>query len=491
MKMMQKKLANYVARFNENDEEVYKQLVPNSEAEAFLQSQIPLLDCPDPHLEEIYYFRWWTFRKHLKQTDFGCIFTEFLPSVKWAGPFNSIVCPAGFHIREGRWLKDAEIYVKDYMNFWLDGHGDALKYSTWLPAAVLEYCERTGDFAYGVQALPKLVSFYETREASKLRASGLYWSDDRRDGMEYSVSGPGLRPTINAYAWADATAISKLAALAGDEKLAKAYREKANSVFEKTQALLWDGDFYRTIPQAEEENNAFAARPAVSPEHCARELVGYVPWYFRMAPDDEKANAFSQLLTTEGFRAPYGPTTCERRHPRFMEAFSHECLWNGPVWPFATSQVLVAASNLLRFYHQSAFTKDDYYALLLQYAMSQHFIRADKKRVPFIDENQDPFTGVWLARSHLEAQGWLEKKGGYERGKDYNHSLFCDLVLSGLLGIGAKDGHLTCEPLIPETWDWFAVCNLFYKGKVYEIVYDRDGEHYHRGAGLHVTCREA
>ena len=104
---MLNKLHLYVQRFNQQDEEVYINSSPNAEAEAFLAQQIPLLDCPDKTLEEIYYFRWWTFRKHIKNTCDGHIITEFLPRVPWSGAYNSINCPVGFHLREGRWLKDS------------------------------------------------------------------------------------------------------------------------------------------------------------------------------------------------------------------------------------------------------------------------------------------------------------------------------------------------------------------------------------------------
>ena len=37
----------------------------------------------------------------------GCwVLTEFLHKVFWSGPHNTIVCPAGHHIMEGRWLRD-------------------------------------------------------------------------------------------------------------------------------------------------------------------------------------------------------------------------------------------------------------------------------------------------------------------------------------------------------------------------------------------------
>ena len=59
---------HYIDGFNRNDRELYAQYVPNAASWDFLRRNIPLLDCPDKEIEEIYYFRWWTFRKHIKQT---------------------------------------------------------------------------------------------------------------------------------------------------------------------------------------------------------------------------------------------------------------------------------------------------------------------------------------------------------------------------------------------------------------------------------------
>lgn len=97
----------------------------------------------------------------------------------------------------------------------------------------------------------------------------------------------------------------------------------------------------------------------------------------------------------------------------------------------------------------------------------------------------DPFTGEWIARNILESWGFLEEKGGYERGKDYNYSVFCDLVLSGLLGIGeGADGALSVVPDIPESWDHFCVENLHFHGKQYNIYFDKTGKTYAKGSGL-------
>ena len=77
------KIKYYVDRFNKNDNEIYKQFIPNNRALKFLSQNIPKIDLPEKSIEETYYFRWWTYRKHIKNTEDGFVITEFLPKVFW------------------------------------------------------------------------------------------------------------------------------------------------------------------------------------------------------------------------------------------------------------------------------------------------------------------------------------------------------------------------------------------------------------------------
>ena len=80
-------------------------------------------------------------------------------------------------------------------------------------------------------------------------------------------------------------------------------------------------------------------------------------------------------------------------------------------------------------------------------------------------------------------------KGGVERGKDYNHSSFCDLVLNDLLGIKPKlNNTIEINPLIPDNWKWFAVKNINYQGKKIDIVWDENGKKFGLGKGTHNFC---
>ncbi len=153
-------LESYVAAFNRNDQELYRQHIPNDRAAAWMNDNIPLFECPDKEIEEIYHFRWWTFRKHLKETPDGFVVTEFLPPVPWAGRHNTISCAAAHHFREGRWLRDTR-YLDDYARFWLRGGGELRThletnrgYSFWIAESLLAQARVTGRFDLCLELLP-------------------------------------------------------------------------------------------------------------------------------------------------------------------------------------------------------------------------------------------------------------------------------------------------------------------------------------------------
>ena len=227
-----------------------------------------------------------------------------------------------------------------------------------------------------------------------------------------------------------------------------------------------------------------------------RELHGYTPWYFNLPePGRGYEVAWRQLMDRKGFFAPFGPTTAEQRHPGFKVSYEgHDCQWNGPSWPYATSVTLTALANVLNNYPQQAVTKNDYFKVLKIYAASQRRTLPDGRVVPWIDENLNPFTGDWIARTRCEQHNAELLKAGHadrilrERGKDYNHSTFCDLVISGLIGLRPRpDDTVVVHPLIPDgRWDWFCLDHIAYHGRTLTILWDRTGEKYGRGRGLRV-----
>ncbi len=422
------KLRGYVDAFNKNDRELYPQHVPNAAAFEFLRGNVPLFECPDKEIEEIYHFRWWTYRKHIKQTPDGFVITEFLPKVSWSGKHNAISCPAGHHLYEGRWLHDPKV-LDDYSIYWFRKGGEPRRYSFWAADAVWARSLVGGDTGLAKDLLPDLVRNWEAWEKDRLDPSGLFWQVDDRDGMEVSIGGSGCRATINSYQYGDAVAIAKIAKMAGQGDLAQAYEEKAARIRRLVQEKLWDPEarFFKVLPRGEGKKLA-----------DVRELHGFTPWYVNL-PDADKAVAWKQIMDPQGFCAPFGPTTAEQRHPKFALSYKgHECQWNGPSWPYATSITLTALANLLNGRDQDVVTRKEYLEMLKIYAKSHRLKRDDGTVVPWIDENLNPQTGDWISRTRLKSWKngtWDAGKGGEERGKDYNHSTFCDLVITGLVGL--------------------------------------------------------
>ena len=81
---------HYADYFNSIDDEPIKNLISNDESWDWMQENIPLFECPDKEIEEIYYYRWWIYRKHIKNTPSGYVITEFLPEVRHAKKYNTI-----------------------------------------------------------------------------------------------------------------------------------------------------------------------------------------------------------------------------------------------------------------------------------------------------------------------------------------------------------------------------------------------------------------
>jgi hypothetical protein len=468
---------HYIDSFNENDTEYFPPYIPNERAWQFLKANIPLFECPDKDIEEIYYFRWWTYRKHIKDTPDGFVVDEFRPEVGWGGRHNTISCAAGHHIYEGRWLHDPQ-YMDDYEVFWLRKGGDAHRYSFWLADAYYARHLVQPNKELITNLLDDFIANYASWEQRHMLDSGLFWQYDVADGMEESVCGSrrhrNARPTINSYMYGNAMAISKIAELAGRRDVAERFRAKAMKIKRLVQTLLWDEDakFYKVRL----ENGNLCG---------AREAIGFVPWYFNL-PDPGYEEGWEQLMDPGGFYAPFGPTTAEQRHPGFVIAYiGDDCQWNGPSWPYSTSQVLVALANVLNNYQQNVVTKADYVETLKIYTMSHRLLRDDGEIVPWIDEDLDPYTGQWLAR--LRKLRYLDVNRRW-RGKDYNHSTYSDLIITGLAGLRPRpDNTIEVNPLAPAAaWDWLCLDNVLYHGRIITILWDGTGRKYGKDKGLRV-----
>ena len=465
--------ARYVPEFNSQDEELYANAVPNSAAEAFLRKNAPSFLCPDKDIERTYHFRWWTYRKHIKRSSYGgWLVTEFLPPVPWAGPENTINCAMGHHLREGRWLADASI-AWEYLKFMLEkGRVNGPRaYSCWPAVSLMDWLDVTGDTQRALALKPLLERNFAAWEKGwevgrhhvGRNDCGLFEITDNFEGSEMSLGGDGYRPLVNSAMYGEALALARLCRLAGDAGKAADYARKASELEAIIKKYLWN-----------EERSFFTTMRTDFAQSPVRELHGYAPWYFGM-PLAGYEKAWDPIMREDGFRAPFGLTFPERSAGGFAISYEgHECQWNGPSWPFATSVALTALAKHLQGSVTSGVPGGTFAELLSQYARQHRRMREDGATMPWIDENVNPFTGDWISRTIILKTPKMKARFAKERGKDYNHSTFCDLVISGLVGfLPHADGTFDVKPLAPREWEWFTLKNLRHCGHVVEIDYRR------------------
>ncbi len=310
---------HYVDEFNAMEPENMAQAIPNSESWKWMQENIPLFDCPQQNIKQMYYYRWWTLRKHIEKTSVGYAMTEFLVRRTYADKFNLIASAVGHHIHEARWLRNP-IYLDQIINTWYHGNnGEAMKkinfYSSWMPSSVWDRYLVDNRKDWVTQLLPSLVQEYTywdmTHRWQEKNGSTLYWQYDVRDAMEETISGgrkeKNARPSINSYMYGNANAIYRIAQLAGNQQLMETYKMKADTLISLVENRLWNKQhqFFEVYKPVNTDTLVTSDSAAQ-----VREEIGFLPWYFNLPADNGQFDkAWLQAGDAQGFSAPYGLTT--------------------------------------------------------------------------------------------------------------------------------------------------------------------------------------
>lgn len=470
-------------------------------------ANIPFLEIDDPEIQQIYYYRWKVYRSHIRQIGpQGTTVLEFLPNVPWARqPYTDLNDSASFHLMEGRWLRNPTT-VDDLIDHLYTGGGNDRHFSESIAAATYATTLVTGDPAPALRHLDTMQHIYNLWDDHFDRQRNLYWIEPLLDATEYTISsidasgagftnhpstdqnhngftgGFAFRPSINSYQYANALAIAHLATLAHQSAVASDYTARAERLRTAVLTQLWNPTLQHFTDIYQRSTSFVTAGNFIR----GRELVGYTPWLYELPPTTRQQpfdRAWQHLLDPQELAGPYGLRTVEPSYPKYLMQYRYdaatgqpECQWNGPSWPFQTSQALTALANLLDDYPAAGPTRDDYLRLLRQYT-HQHFLTPGH---PDIQEDYNPETGrpiVGLPRSH-----------------HYLHSTYIDLILNGLLGIRPRpDNTLELAPLLPAPSDaqqrpirYFFLQHLAYRGHDFSILYDADGTRYHVGRGLTV-----
>jgi hypothetical protein len=449
--------------------------------------RIPFFESSDAGIDRVYYYRWSVFRAHQRDVgEKGFLSTEFLDDVSWQlEPYASLNDATGFHIGEGRWLRDRR-YADDYIDY-MYGGGNDRHFSDYMADAVYGRFLVDGDRAAALRHLGAMKALYAKWDDHYDASKGLYWIEPLLDATEYTISsidasgakdgfrgGDAFRPSINAYMFANARAIARLATLAGDGATAKDYAARADALRTRVQDALWSPALGHFIDRYKVDNEYVKYWAPIR----GRELVGYLPWTFDLPDGDARYDqAWQHLLVPDRLAGAGGLRTVEPSYPYYMRQYRYEgvraeCQWNGPSWPYQTTQVLLAMANRLDRDDRAPITRSDYLRLLRQYS-AQH----DQDGRLDLEEDYHPESGRPIV--------------GLDRSHHYFHSGYVDLILSGLVGIRPRaDDRLDLDPMLPDpakdaaALRWFRVQDVPYHGHRIAVTWDHDGSHYRDGRGL-------
>ena len=513
-----------------------------NESLAWATANAPYFDGADADVTLAYWYRWRLFHLHMRRGDKlrgcsseeGCwVLTEFLHKVFWSGPHNTIVCPAGHHIMEGRWLRDDAV-IDDYARFWFQGSGWRMQYTWWPAYALWQRAQLLQPGAAGgilAELFGALAAHYREVVNTHLhRGAGCVFTSCHADGEENSVGLDGCRPTINAAMHGEATALAHVAKALRNASEASFFAAEAARFRDVLARQLWDDDFgffvtlaqpvppqlhahirdYQKRGRGREVQTYFGCLACERGRKCppergwpngkrvpVRELAGLTsPWYFNAVPRADVARyaeAWRQLRDPRGFGARWGPTTTERRHECFNFTNRAQCNWNGPTWPYETSKAGTGLINLLQTYPaQASAGRADFDDLIRTYAKAHTRSHAEGLLPPHVDEDLHPDDGYWITRRKLHGISPWPKTGGLGgardplrvRGTHYFHSTYVDLVLSGVVGVRAAATHIELMPLA--LMEWWEARHVKVHGREIDAIWDVSGAKYGRGAGLHV-----
>jgi hypothetical protein len=496
------------------DPALIARLVPENEGRDAWYENVPRFACSDESVTALYYYRCWLMRRHIvEHADIGMsLISEFdsKEQLYWAGARNSIVGASDHHVNEARWIKGQRA-ARDHLTFLLtDSGAQPRNYASALAASALAIAHVSGDTAFPTSLLDALVANHRGWLAGRVeyphdngfdRARNLYWNAGRNSSGEYNLAsaqlneplrgiqgykirgGAGFRPDINADMFADVSAIAEIARLAGRGDIAGEFAGHAARLQASANRELWDErrGFYmhRWLREEYADGDSFGApsikagsfiwdtnarttrlghQPEADGRGKGRELVGLMPWYRGMAPDDAtRASAWNALIDPDCFEAPYGPTTAQQTDPWYSVQF--DCRANGNSFPLVTSRVLNGLANLLNDYSEhGSMTPDVYRRLFACYIRTQ-----TRNGIPYVAEFHHPDEDVWVVDRPI--------------GQHYFHSSFIDLMITGMLGLRpGPDDVLKINPLTGTQWSYFAIEGICYHGHRIDMAFDRTGD---------------
>lgn len=260
---------------------------------------------------------------------------------------------------------------------------------------------------------------------------------------------PLKRADLAAFLHANTAAAAGLCAATGRQGQATALAARAQALERSIMGKMWDPErrFFYDLRHDTDE-------PAL-----VRQVGGFWPMFLSgRVPGAAALEAFDCLFDPSEFWTAAPCPTAARSCPVYAPDNTwrgkrvHMCLWNGPMWPYATSFLLSALSTAAR--HDRPRWERGFAELFRRFTRTM--TRGGDPALPCVVEHYNPETGAPLSTED-----------------DYFHSHWIDLVVKNLAGVRPeRTDALVLDPLDMGV-ESFDLDGLVFRG--HEIRVSRDG----------------
>ncbi len=460
-----------------------------SEYNRWFADNIPYFDSSDPAFKKMWYYRWWIVRFNM--VDFRDGATGDLRNHAFYEGKLGFDNPIGFaipaQIKELTYLRDPEYALSQLRNSYanradngavLDPPGSPYwgeTYSHWIVQAAAELnrvhpipqqtlAELLPQMAADVRAWA--TSYDQDGDALPERArprvtgydldilSWWHWSGAR---LDQTARPPSMeRVDLASFVYANAIGMVELATAAGDEALAAEFATLAAKIRDAATAKLWDPETEFFYPQ----------RAGDDQRAPYRELHGLFAFTTLLAPNQPPyTNALRYLVDPQEFWSRFPPVITSQAHYR---DWSWEM--DGLTRNIAPHPISMGGRTLIqavRNYSQDSVRPSHVMELLSRY---------NDLVYPGVHPN-DP---TWRPNAHEYYSQWEPyARQPQPKPSDISHdfhSMWLSLVVEGPIGLVPRaDDILEIDPMA-ESWEYFLVDGLRYRGLDLTIVWDAPGD---------------
>ena len=448
----------------------------------WMDANVPALHTENTDMQKVYYYRSFLMKRAIHTPSALLPDSDFRGQCVYESPFGYwFGCPIGLpvplQIEEMKWLKQSDA-LRSHIENWCAGHGCIQGYIQATPMAVWNLYLQTGDIsllrdAYAAcsrytlkksgdqpAALPKTRGSWVTGaeyQPSFYQYTTPPW-DWRNDneGLKQGFSHTELYRVDECIMYAaNLTACANMAKLLGRDADAVFFRETANIVTGEICSRLWN-----------EEKQFFFDVDCASGKQCDQVYCydGFMPMLWNLV--GEMYHGTFAKLQSDGLHSEFSVPSADKDCPMYWfdncitgpvaaskdTPHPYSCCWNGPIWPFAVTQVLCALGS-------ASFQNPDLQALwerLFTGYTELHFNLGDRS-TPCICEHYRSTDGM-----------------SFSPYAEYFHSEWVNLFMSYWAGIHITEDRIGFAPITRES---FCLEHVVIRGKHYRFVQEvRSGE---------------